>query len=150
MAFANYDAGYWLRSQVVVDRGSFKLRLSLILRYSGTRWRGNVLCGNYPPRRLSLSREVNTPQSEHTLSPTRRGLCEYVTTTGTRVRRFTLAAYVMWRLKWIHLRRRPGSESELFYVVLLSGGARFPALLQYLIRLLDHRMEYLRRLETTE
>lgn len=84
------------------DRQPFKLRPSAILRLNRVALEGiERLAGNYRPAGIRIRGSKHTPPDAHLVPELVEDLCEYVNANWDR-RPIHLAAYVMWRLNWIH------------------------------------------------
>lgn len=96
-----FDAGKG-EAQAAIDRGYFKLRPSLILALHREALRGiSHFAGNYRPASVEISKSKHQPPPEHLVPALVEDMCDYVNDNSDKTA-IHLAAYVMWRLNWIH------------------------------------------------
>jgi Fic family protein len=97
-----YDAG--LRAiQTALERGSFKLRLSLILGLHREALAGiSSFAGNFRPAGVEIEGSKHEPPAAHLVPELVETMCDYVNENWSEKSALHLAAYVMWRLNWIH------------------------------------------------
>jgi Fic family protein len=58
--------------------------------------------GNFRPGSVQITKSKHTPPPAHLVSELLEELCDYVNDNWERSTAIHLAAYVMWRLNWIH------------------------------------------------
>jgi len=88
---------YWLSS----DR-AFRLRPSLILQLNRIALEGiSAYAGNYRPSDIKIEGSRHQPVGAHLVPEKVEELCDYVNEHWD-LSAIHLAAYVMWRLNWIH------------------------------------------------
>ena len=81
----------------------FRLRPSMILSLQRHALDGlSSFAGNYRPSSVEISKSLHTPPPAHLVPELVEGLCEYVNEQWENASALHLAAYVMWRLNWIH------------------------------------------------
>lgn len=96
-----FDAGK-AASQEAIERSAFKLRLSLILALHREALAGiSMYAGNFRPSAVQISESKHTPPPSHLVPGLVEEMCDYVNDNWDKTP-IHLAAYVMWRLNWIH------------------------------------------------
>jgi Fic family protein len=89
--------------QTALDRGAFKLRPSLILGLHREALAGiSSFAGNYRPAGVEIQGSQHEPVGAHLVPELIEGMCDYVNGNWEAKTALHLAAYVMWRLNWIH------------------------------------------------
>jgi Fic family protein len=97
-----YDAGI-KAIQTALDRGTFKLRPSLILGLHREALNGiSSYAGNYRPAGVQIQGSKHQPPGAHLVPELIEDLCDYVNEKWTEATPIHLASYVMWRLNWVH------------------------------------------------
>lgn len=97
-----YDAGID-EARTALERGRFKLRLSLILALHREALRGiSHFAGNFRPGPVEIEKSSHSPPHAHLVPGLVEELCDYVNENWQQSTALHLAAYVMWRLNWIH------------------------------------------------
>lgn len=95
-------------AQAAIDRlkdsGSrFRLRPSLILSLHRAALAGiSSYAGNYRPAGVSIKDSQHTPPGAHQVPELIEDMCDYIDARWPTATPIHLAAYVMWRLNWIH------------------------------------------------
>lgn len=98
-----YDAviemvDYWLQP----DR-PFRLRVSAILHLQRIALEGiSAYAGNFRPAGITIGGSKHEPIGAHLVPEKVEELCDYVNDQWKRGSAIHLAAYVLWRLNWIH------------------------------------------------
>ncbi len=86
-----------------LDRGNFKLRPSLILGLHRAALEGlSLFAGNWRPAGVEIEKSKHTPPGAHLVPELIEAMCEYVNDNWAASSPVHLAAYVLWRLNWIH------------------------------------------------
>lgn len=81
---------------------TFKLRPSLILQLNRIALEGiSAYAGNYRPSEIKIEGSRHRPVGAHLVPEKMEELCDYVNENWNKSA-IHLAAYVMWRLNWIH------------------------------------------------
>ena len=96
-----YDAGI-ASALSAIERGSFRLRPSLILSLHREALDGiSLYAGIYRPGAVEIGKSRHLPPPAHLVPELIEDMCDYVNRNwaGTALH---LAAYLMWRLNWIH------------------------------------------------
>lgn len=100
--FRQYDAGVAI-AQEAIDRGGFRLRPSAILALHREALRGiSNYAGNYRPGPVAIRKSRHVPPEAHLVPELIEDMCDYVNREWESASVLHLAAYVMWRLNWIH------------------------------------------------
>jgi Fic family protein len=100
---AQFDAVLSLVEQHRDERRPFKLRLSLILTLHRLALDGiSGFAGNFRPSTVEISGSRHEPVGAHQVAELVEELCDYVNDNWATATPLHLAAYVMWRLNWIH------------------------------------------------
>jgi Fic family protein len=85
------------------DGSRFKLRPSLILSLHREALAGiSTFAGPYRPAGVSIEKSKHVPPGAHLVAELVEDMCEYVNDQWQSKAALHLAAYVMWRLNWIH------------------------------------------------
>lgn len=97
-----FDAGIRCIEDAL-ERGAFRLRPSLILALHREALRGiSQFAGNFRPAGVEIEGSSHEPPGAHLVPELVEDMCDYANEhweTGTAIH---LAAFVMWRLNWIH------------------------------------------------
>ncbi len=97
-----YDAGIQ-EAQSAIERGNFKLRSSLICSLHREALNGlTSYAGIFRPGAVEIGKSRHEPPPAHLVHGLMEELCDYVNDNWARATPLHLAAYVMWRLNWIH------------------------------------------------
>ncbi len=97
-----YDSGI-AAAQTALERQSFKLRLSLILGLHREALAGiSNFAGNFRPGSVQITKSDHQPPPFHLVPQLVEEMCDYVNEQWDSATALHLAAYVMWRLNWIH------------------------------------------------
>ena len=97
-----YDAGI-AAIQTALERGSFKLRTSLILGLHREALNGiSMFAGNSRPAGVKIQGSKHEPVGAHMVPELVEDMCDYVNDLWLTATPLHLGAYVMWRLNWIH------------------------------------------------
>jgi Fic family protein len=97
-----YDYGI-AAIQQAIDRKVFRLRISLILGAHREALAGiSPYAGNFRPAGVRIEGSKHRPPDAHLVPELVEDLCDYVNERWSTATAVHLAAYVMWRLNWIH------------------------------------------------
>ena len=97
-----YDAGIQA-AQSAIERGSFKLRSSSICSLHREALAGlSSYAGIFRPGAVEIGKSKHEPPPAHLVPGLVEELCDYVNDHWEGSTALHLAAYVMWRLNWIH------------------------------------------------
>lgn len=97
-----YDFGISV-IQTAIDRRTFKLRTSLVLSLQREALRGiSAYAGNFRPAGVEIEGSQHSPVGAHMVPELVEDMCDYVNDHWSDATPVHLAAYIMWRLNWIH------------------------------------------------
>lgn len=140
-----YDAGV-AAVQTALERGSFKLRPSLILALHREALAGiSVFAGNFRPGGVEIQGSRHAPVGAHLVPELVEDMCDYVNDHWEQSTPIHLASYVMWRLNWIHpFADGNGRTSRIVSYVVLSirAGAILPGTPTIPDQIVDNRNPY--------
>jgi hypothetical protein len=127
--FRQYDLG--VRAiQAALERGSFKLRPSLVLALHREALAGiSIFAGNFRPAGVQIQGSRHEPAGAHLVPELIEEMCDYVNEHWEATTPIHLGAYIMWRLNWIHpFADGNGRTSRILSYVVLSirAGALLP------------------------
>ncbi|MGC2812519.1 MAG: Fic family protein [Bradyrhizobium sp.] len=140
--------------QTAVERQPFKLRLSLILSFQREALQGiSAYAGNFRPGDVEIKHSRHVPPGAHLVPELVEDLCDYVNSNWESSSPVHLAAYVMWRLNWIHpFADGNGRTSRIlsFYVLFSKVGGVLPGTPTLPDLIIDHRALYEKALDTAD
>ncbi len=140
--------------QEAIDRGSFRLRPSLILSLHREAVSGiSMFAGNYRPAGVKIAGSRHEPVGAHLVPELVEGMCDYVNEHWDRSTPIHLAAYLMWRLNWIHpFADGNGRTSRIVSYVVLSvrAGAVLPGTPTIPDQIVDNRTPYFEALDAAD
>ncbi|ODT70331.1 MAG: cell filamentation protein Fic [Pelagibacterium sp. SCN 63-23] len=97
-----YDYGLNVIREAI-ERKSFKLRISLVLALQREALRGiSAYAGNFRPAGVKIEGSKHEPVGAHLVPELIEEMCDYVNENWSKASPIHLAAYIMWRLNWIH------------------------------------------------
>lgn len=151
--FRQYDAA--IESiHSALDRGSFKLRPSLILGLQREALAGiSAYAGNYRPGGVAIEGSKHQPVGAHLVPELVEDMCDYVNDHWDESTPIHLAAYLMWRLNWIHpFADGNGRTSRIISYVVLSirAGAVLPGTPTIPDQIVDNRIPYFEALDAAD
>ena len=98
-----FDAAVSLAHSALERGGAYKLRASAILALHREALKGiSNYAGNYRPGSVEITKSRHTPPEAHLVPELIEDMCDYVSDHWENSTAIHLAAYVMWRLNWIH------------------------------------------------
>jgi len=151
--FRQYDAAI-SAIQTALDRGSFKLRPSLILGLQREALAGiSSYAGNYRPGGVAIEGSQHEPVGAHLVPELVEDMCDNVNDHWNESTPIHLAAYVMWRLNWIHsFADGNGRTSRIVSYVVLSIRAGFilPGTATIPDQIVDNRKPYFDALDAAD
>ena len=151
--FRQYDAAV-SAIQAALERGAFKLRPSLILGLHREALAGiSSYAGNYRPGGVAIEGSKHEPVGAHLVPELVEDMCEYVNDHWSESTPIHLAAYVMWRLNWIHpFADGNGRTSRIVSYVVLSirAGAILPGTPTIPDQIVDNRQPYFDALDAAD
>jgi Fic family protein len=137
-----------------IERGGFKLRPSQILLLHGKALNGlSAYSGLFRPGAVRIGESGHVPPPAHLVPSLVEDLCDFVNERWEAETPLFLAAYVMWRLNWIHpFTDGNGRTSRMVSYVVLSiragylpsGSPSIPAQIE------KDRAPYFRALESAD
>ncbi|KAB0266724.1 Fic family protein [Microvirga brassicacearum] len=151
--FRQYDYGIQV-TLTALERGAFKLRMSLILALQREALNGlSLYAGNFRPGGVEIKQSSHTPPDAHLVPPLVEEMCDYVNENWDTATSIHLAAYVMWRLNWIHpFADGNGRTSRILSYILLSIHSKgippgTPTISDLIV---DNRMPYFEALDAAD
>lgn len=151
--FRQYDAAIGA-IHTALDRGSFKLRPSLILSLQREALAGiSSYAGNYRPGGVAIEGSKHEPVGAHLVPELIEEMCDYVNDHWNESTPLHLAAYLMWRLNWIHpFADGNGRTSRIISYVVLSirAGAVLPGTPTIPDQIIDNRSPYFEALDAAD
>jgi Fic family protein len=151
--FRQYDAAIGT-IQSALERGSFKLRPSLILALQREALAGiSAYAGNYRPGGVAIEGSKHEPVGAHLVPELVEDMCDYVNDHWHESSPIHLAAYVMWRLNWIHpFADGNGRTSRMVSYVVLSirAGTLLPGTPTIPDQIVDNRIPYFDALDAAD
>lgn len=137
-----------------IERDVFRLRVSLFLTLQREALAGiSSYAGNFRPAGVAIEGSKHEPPGAHTVPELVEDLCDYVNTNWANAAAIHLAAYVMWRLNWIHpFADGNGRTSRTAsYVVLCAKlGAELPGLPTIPQQIVENRTPYFDALDAAD
>jgi Fic family protein len=140
--------------QTALERGSFKLRPSLILALQREALTGiSSYAGNYRPGGVSIEGSQHEPVGAHLVPELVEDMCDYVNDHWHESTPIHLAAYVMWRLNWIHpFADGNGRTSRMasYLVLSIRAGSLLPGTPTIPDQIVDNRKPYFDALDAAD
>jgi len=139
-----------------IERHPFRLRVSLILSLHRAALQGiSAYAGNWRPGDVEIQHSKHQPPGAHLVPELVEDMCEYVNENWEKadVSPVHLAAYVMWRLNWIHpFADGNGRTSRIlsFFVLFTRLGAILPGTPTLPDLIIDHRKMYEEALDAAD
>jgi Fic family protein len=151
--FRQYDTAI-SAIHTALDRGAFKLRPSLILGLQREALAGiSSYAGNYRPGGVAIEGSRHEPVGAHLVPELVEDMCDYVNDHWNESTPIHLAAYIMWRLNWIHpFADGNGRTSRIVSYVVLSIRAGFvlPGTPTIPDQIVDNRKPYFDALDAAD
>jgi Fic family protein len=148
-----YDAGIGAIKNTL-ERGSFKLRPSLILGLHREALSGiSMFAGNFRPAGVEIQGSKHEPVGAHLVPELVEDMCDYVNQNWDKGTPIHLGAYVMWRLNWIHPSADGnGRTSRIVSYVVLSAraGVVLPGTPTIPDQIVDNRNSYFDALDAAD
>ena len=117
---------------LAMDRKAFKLRPSAILTLNRQAIQGlSIYAGNWRPDKVEIGKSKHVPPGAHMVPELVEELCDYVNDNWTVRSALHLAAFVMWRLNWIHPFTDGNgrtSRATSYLVICAKEGTWFPGI----------------------
>ncbi len=137
-----------------LDKPFFKLRPSLILGLQREALAGiSSYAGNYRPGGVAIEGSKHEPVGAHLVPELVEDMCDYVNEHWNESTPIHLAAYVMWRLNWIHpFADGNGRTSRIVSYLVLSfrAGAILPGTPTIPDQIVDNRKPYFDALDAAD
>lgn len=138
-----------------ISRGSaFKLRTSMIQALHREALDGlSTFAGNWRPASVGIEGSRHEPVGAHLVAELVEELCDYVNDNWDSKTAIHLAAYVMWRLNWIHpFSDGNGRTSRMASYIVLSikAGYLLPGAVTIPEQIVDNRTPYFEALEEAD
>ncbi|WP_348601309.1 Fic family protein [Aminobacter sp. J41] len=134
--------------------GVFKLRPSLILALQREALSGiSAYAGNFRPAGVAIVGSSHKPVEAHLVPELIEELCDYVNDNWEVKTAIHLAAYIMWRLNWIHpFADGNGRTSRILSYVVLSIRAQsvFPGTPTIPEQIVENRDPYFEALDAAD
>jgi Fic family protein len=151
--FRQYDLG--VRAiQAALERGSFKLRPSLVLALHREALAGiSIFAGNFRPAGVQIQGSRHEPAGAHLVPELIEEMRDYVNEHWEATTPIHLGAYIMWRLNWIHpFADGNGRTSRILSYVVLSirAGALLPGTPTIPDQIGDNRTRYFEALDAAD
>jgi len=151
--FRQYDAAI-SAIHTALDRGLFKLRPSLILGLQREALAGiSSYAGTYRPGGVAIEGSKHEPVGAHLVPELVEDMCDYVNEHWNESTPIHLAAYVMWRVNWIHpFADGNGRTSRIVSYLVLSirAGAVLPGTPTIPDQIVDNRKPYFDALDAAD
>jgi Fic family protein len=125
-----FDLGMEIVADALTKGATYRLRPSAVLALHRIALDGiSTYAGNYRPAGIEIQGSKHTPPGAHLVPELVEDMCDYVNANWSTSTPVHLAAYVMWRLNWIHpfVDGNGRTSRVLSYVVLCTRlGFRLP------------------------
>lgn len=148
-----YDVGI-KAIQTALDRGSFKLRPSLVLALHREALAGiSMFAGNFRPAGVEIEGSKHQPPGAHLVPELIEEMCDYVNEHWSNSTPIHLGSYLMWRLNWIHpFADGNGRTSRILSYVVLSirAGVVLPGTPTIPDQIVDNRNPYFDALDAAD
>jgi len=144
-----YDVGMEIAAEAI-ERGAFRLRPSMIMRLHLEALAGiSAFAGICRPGAVEIGKSKHSPPAAHLVPELMEGLCDYVND-HWGASPIHLAAYVMWRLNWIHpFADGNGRTSRIasYVVMTIRAGQKMPGTPTIPEQIVGNRQPYFAALE---
>ena len=153
-----FDAGIAF-AQEAIERAlhgdyHFRLRPSLIMTLHREALRGiSSYAGNYRPSTVTISKSKHAPPEAHVVAELVEDLCDYVNQNWENSTPIHLAAYIMWRLNWIHpFADGNGRTSRItsYVILMIRAGSNLPGTPTIPDQIVSDRREYFNALDEAD
>jgi len=140
--------------EALSDTSAFKLRPSILLSLNQFALEGiSGFAGNYRPAGIYIVGSKHKPPPRDAVPGLVESLCDYVNENFQSMSALRLAAYVMWRINWIHPFDDGNGRTarSAAYLVLCSRlGYRLPGKKSLLDLIVDNKQPYYAALEAAD
>ncbi|MFG1294077.1 Fic family protein [Xanthobacter versatilis] len=148
-----FDAGRAIIRDAL-ERGSFKLRISHLLGLQREALAGiSSYAGNFRPAGVAIEGSKHTPPGAHMVPEMVEEMCDYVNDHWAEATAIHLAAYVMWRLNWIHPfadENGRTSRTTSYVVLCIKLGSDLPGLPTIPQQIVENRSPYFDALDAAD
>jgi len=152
--FRQFDAVLEMVEQHRAERRPFKLRLSAILTLHRFALEGiSSFAGNFRPSTVEIGGSAHTPVGAHLVPGLVEEMCDYVNEHWETATPLHLAAYVMWRINWIHPfddGNGRTSRAVSYLVLCMKLGDRLPGTRTIPDQIATNKTPYYRALEAAD
>jgi Fic family protein len=149
-----FDSVIGLVERYFAERWKFALRLSIILSLHRDALLGvHALAGNFRPSTVEIRGSKHTPPDAYLVPQLVEELCDYINEHWEDASPVHLAAYIMWRLNWIHPFADGNGRTAraVSYLVLcMKMGGRIPGLRTIPDLIADKKQPYYDALEAAD
>lgn len=148
-----FDAGRACIREAL-ERGSFKLRVSLLLTLQREALAGiSSYAGNFRPAGVAIEGSKHEPPGAHLVPSLVEDMCDYVNDNWENATAIHLSAYVMWRLNWIHPFADGNgrtSRTSSYVVLCVKLGSDLPGLPTIPQQIVENRIPYFDALDAAD
>lgn len=149
-----FDLGLRMIEDGISKGAAFRLRPSMILSLHREALHGlSSYAGNWRPASVGIEGSKHQPVGAHQVAELIEEMCEYINQNWVEKTAIHLAAYVMWRLNWIHpFSDGNGRTSRITSYVVLSikAGCVLPGTNTVPEQIVDNRKPYFKALEAAD
>jgi Fic family protein len=149
-----FDSVVGLVERYLAERWRFALRVSIILGLHRDALLGvHGLAGNFRPSTVEILGSKHTPPDAYLVPQLVEELCDYVNDHWQEATALHLAAYVMWRLNWIHPFADGNGRTAraVSYLVLcMKMGSRIPGVQTIPDMISEDKQQYYDALEAAD
>lgn len=148
------DLGIRIIEDAISRGGQFRFRPSILLSLHREALQGlSSFAGNWRPAGVGIEGSSHQPIGGHLVAEAVEDMCDYVNSHWETKTAIHLAAYVMWRLNWIHpFSDGNGRTSRIASYVILSVKLGFLLPGDYTIpdQIVENRVPYFEALEAAD
>ncbi|MBI2740141.1 MAG: Fic family protein [Rhodospirillales bacterium] len=141
---------YW----TIAEAPKFRLRPSTLLGLQRTALQGlSSYAGNFRPASIEIGDSKHTPPGAHLVPELVEEMCDYINDNWNDKTAVHLAAYVMWRLNWIHPfvdGNGRTSRAASYLVLCVKSGYLLPGDKTIPEQITDNRQPYYDALEAAD
>jgi Fic family protein len=149
-----FDLGVEIVGDALAKGGDYRLRPSAVLALHRVALEGiSAFAGNFRPAGIEIQGSKHTPPGAHLVPELVEDMCDYVNGNWSTSSPVHLAAYVMWRLNWIHpfVDGNGRTSRVLSYVLLcIRLGYRLPGTMTIPEQIERDRNPYFRALDDAD
>jgi Fic family protein len=149
-----FDLGMEIVADALSKGAHYRLRPSALLALHRVALEGiSTYAGNYRPAGIEIQGSKHTPPGAHLVPELVEDMCDYVNENWVASRPVHLAAYLMWRLNWIHpfVDGNERTSRVISYVTLcIRLGFRLPGTMTIPEQIEKDRNPYFRALDEAD